>query len=127
MADKVYIAATNSKVNATVLIMLAVYLGAVIWQGNVGAFASSVWADFSGQPMPGQGPGVTGQAQRPAFWQWALAVLILYWLAQNPSTENLFGPLLAIVIVAMLIQLAIRQPGVFQTMTNSFKSLLGGT
>jgi hypothetical protein len=121
MADRVYTAAKSPAVNGAVLIMLAIYLAAVVYQGNVGDFAKALWADFSGQQPGG------GKTQRPAFWQWALAVLVLYALAQYPETEHLFGPLLGIVIVAMMIQLAVKQPGVFQTLNDSVKALFGGT
>jgi hypothetical protein len=116
MADnKVVMVAKNTAANGAVLILLAVYLGAVVWKGNVGAFTAQLWQDFSGRPQGG-----------PAFWQWGLAVIVLYAIAQNDSTEHIFGPLLAILIVAMLIQLAMKQPQLFANLTSGINKLFGG-
>lgn len=100
--------------NAAVLLLLAAYLAAVVWNGNVGAFATQAWADFSGR-----------KSNQPAFWQWALAFIILYALGENDATSHLFGPLLAIMVVAMLIQLAIKQPQIFNTLDNNIRFILG--
>lgn len=117
MPSTVYLVTKNNTANAAILVALAIYLGAVIWQGNLGAFLSTAWADFSGQ----------GGAQRPAFWQWFLALVILLWLAENDTTSGLFAPLLAIVVIAMLIELATTQPQLFANLNQGIAKLFGGT
>lgn len=112
----VTIQAKSVMATGAVLIMVAVYGAAVVWNGNVGAFATQVWNDFAGKPK--------GQ---PAFWQWALSFVILYALSKNDTTKQLFGPLLAIMVVAMLIQLAMKQPQLFAQLNSGVKSILGGT
>lgn len=115
MTSRIVTTAKSPALNAGILILVAVYLGAVIWRGNVNDLMKAVWADFTGQGYKG-----------PAFWNWAIALLILMWLAERPSTSHIFGPLLAIMTVALLIQLAINQPQVFNTLDNNLRYILGG-
>lgn len=130
MTSQIAATSRSPAANATVLLLLATYLAAVVWRGNIGAFATAVWNDFSGQGSSTVGPGgavtVTGTGG-VAFWQWALALVILYALAENNTTAPLFEPLLAIMIVAMLLQLAIKQPQVFKKLTQGINSIFGGT
>jgi hypothetical protein len=129
MQSKVYLVSKSSAANGAVLLMLAVYLAAVVYQGNVGAFSKQIWADFSGNGSASVGPGgVTVTASKGvAFWQWALASIVLIYLAENDNTSQLFGPLLAIVVVAMLIQLAEKQPAAFKALTAGVNTLFGGS
>lgn len=113
--SKVYMATKNTTANGAALLLLAVYLGMVVYRGNVKDFALQVWKDVSTRSTAG-----------PAFWQWAIALLILYALAENPNTSHIFGPLLAIALVAMLLQLAIHQPKLFATLNKNVGYILGG-
>lgn len=118
----------STAVNGSILIILAVYLSAVIYQGNLINFVKAFWQDFSGQSVT-QGPGgsvtVTGN-KGPAFWQWAIALLILYALAQNDEVRKVFGPLIIIALCAMFINLAEKNPQMFKTLTSSIDKFFGG-
>jgi len=101
--------------NGAVLLLLAVYLGIVIWNGNLGALTSALKQDILQRNSAG-----------PAFWQWLIALIVLYALAKNPATSQIFGPLLGIALVAMLIQLALKNPQSFNALDNNIRYLLGG-
>jgi hypothetical protein len=127
--QKVMMVAKNTTANAAVLILLAVFLAAIVWRGNAKVFATTVWADITGQQSSVSSNGavtVTG-SKGPAFWQWAIALIVLYALAENSNTSHIFGPLLAIMVVAMLIQLAEKNPTQFANLSNGVKQIFGGS
>ena len=105
--------ATHSGANAASLLFLAAYLAIVLYQGNLSKLADQARTDFLG----GNG--------KPAFWRWAIALLLLYALARNPSTNSLFGPILVLVLVAMLIEMATTQPGTFATLNKQIAGFFG--
>jgi len=102
-------------VNATIAILIAVYIVAVWWQGNLTAFASAFWDDITGRSNG-----------RPAFWQWLIALAVLYALAHNDSTAPLFGPILAIAVVGLFIQLQLSNPQALTNLATQARQLLGG-
>lgn len=113
------IAAVNHPtVNPAIAIFVGVYLLVALYQGNLGALATQAKADFLG------GTDAQGNAT-PGFWRWAAALIVLIYLSQNPATSNLFGPLLAITLVAMLINIASTQPGLFQNLNNGIAAFFG--
>lgn len=126
--SKMYLVTKSTSANGAVLILVAIFLGAIVVRGNVGSFMSTVWNDITGQTTAVSGGAVTVTAAKgPAFWQWAIAVVILIALAENDSTSGLFAPFLGIMVIAMLIQLATRQPQLFKDLSAGITSLLGGT
>jgi hypothetical protein len=127
--EKVYVIAKNGAANGFALLMLAIYLAAVVWRGNLTPFVQAVWADFSGNgAVSTQGGATVVMASRgPAFWQWLLALVILYALASNPDLKPVFEPLLIVALVALLIQLATNRPQYFASLNSGIKSIFGGT
>lgn len=124
MTNKVYLVAQNSTANGFILLAVAIYLGVIIWQGNLTAFVTTLWADISGKQVATSGASVTVTATKgPAFWQWLVALLVLYVLASNPTTEPYFGPFLAIMLVALLIQLATNQPALFANLNTAIQKV----
>jgi hypothetical protein len=114
--NKIYLVAKNTTANGAVLLLLAAFLAVVVYNGNLGYLASALKQDLFTRSQAG-----------PAFWQWAVGLIVLYALAENPNTSQLFGPLLAIALVALLIQLATKQPTLFQNLTSGINRILGGT
>lgn len=117
MANKVVLVAKSNFLNGLTAISLGIYLLAVVFQGNSKDFLKTIWADLSGKQP----------SHNRAFWQWALALGILYYLASNDSTEEYFAPFLAIALVALLISLATAQPALFKNLTSALNSAFGGT
>jgi hypothetical protein len=109
--DGVYKTASHGPTNALIGILFAVYLAVVMFQGNLVPFLGAVKDDF------------LGSDNQPAFWKWFLALLILFALAQSPRLNFMFGPLLVIVIVALLIELAQNHPGLWQNITANLQSV----
>lgn len=114
MTDQVYKVAQHNGANAAALILIGGYGAIVLYNGNLGALLTQLKQDFLG--TNGQG----------AFWRWGLALLILYALAKNPSTNHLFGPILVIAIVAMLIEAASRSNGGASSFFKSLHDLFTG-
>lgn len=106
--------ATHGGTNAIVAVMLGVYLIMVVYQGNLGALATAAKQDF------------LGTSGEPAFWRWAVALLILVALARNPKVNFLFGPLLMFALVGMLINVAGKNPAMLKNLQSGIKSLFQG-
>lgn len=104
-------AATHTGANAFAAILLAAYLAIVAWQGNIFALFGQMQSD------------IVGTQQRSGFWKWAIALIILYWLAENPSTNEIFGPLLMLALLAMMIEIATTQPNEFQNLTKAINTI----
>lgn len=105
--------ATTGNANAAAALILGAYLAIVLYQGNLGALATQAKMDF------------LGDAQHPAFWRWAIALLILYALAQNKATNFLFAPLLVMALAGMLIEMATTQPATFATLNSQIAAFFG--
>lgn len=107
--------ATNPRhpTNAIGALLLGAYLLAVLWQGNLGALASAASQDFF------------GTNNQPAFWRWGVALLVLVYLAQSRRANWLFGPVLAIALVAMLINAASNNPQVFANLQAGLAQFYG--
>jgi len=116
MTNKVYLITKSNSANGLAMIVLAAYLIAVVWRGNLQFFLKTLWQDISGKQTSGR-----------AFWQWGLAVVVLYYLATNDTTEEFFGPFLAIMVVALLIQLAGAQPQLFNNLSTALNKVFGGS
>jgi len=101
--------------NGAALLLLAAYLSVVLATGNFSPFLAALKQDL-----------FTRSAAGPAFWQWLIALIVLYALAKNPATSQIFGPLLGVALVAMLIQLALKNPQSFNALDNNIRYLLGG-
>jgi hypothetical protein len=118
-------------VNAAVSIFVGAYLVLVFYQGNLGKLAKQLEVDFFGVSPGNTGAAtasgntvtVGGTRGQPAFWRWALALLILLALAQSKKLNFLFGPILALTLTAMLIEIASSQPGAFRSLQTGLKSL----
>lgn len=108
-------AATHGGTNAAVALLLGAYLAIVLYQGNLGALATQAKTDFLG--------GATGTgATQPGFWKWGAAVLILMALAQINAVKPVFGPILAITLVAMLINIASENPQALSNLESGVQS-----
>lgn len=107
--------ATHTPTNAAIALVLGAYLAIVLYQGNLGALATAAKQDFLG-----------GGNEQP-FWRWAVAVLILVAVADNPTTKPYFGPLLGFALVAMLINIATTQPTLLNNLNSGVKALFGRT
>lgn len=99
--------------DAAASVILAVFLVIAIGQANLGALAQAAKDDFLGT-----------DTARP-FWRWAVAVLILMGLANSPKTKPVFGPLLGVVLVAMLIETATHNKQSFANLNGGVKALFG--
>ncbi len=115
MESRITKAATHSGANAFAAILLAAYLAIVAWQGNIGALFGQIKSDVVGTP------------QRSGFWKWAIAIVILYWLAENPATNKVFGPLLMVTLLAMLIDIASTQPQAFQNLNRAVATIFSAS
>src|SRR4029077_3647877 len=103
----------SGNANALALILAAVFVAIVTYNGNFPALLAQIKGDF------------LGTGDQGAFWKWALALIILYALASNTTTNQFFGPLLAAAILAMLIGTAERNPSAWQNLRGSIDSLFG--
>lgn len=115
MASKALQNASTGPANGIVLLLIAAYLAAVTWKGNIGALGSALYKDLFDKGQAGV-----------AFYQWLIALVILWYLANKPETSKIFEPLLYIALVALLIQLATKQPNLFKALNQGVSRILGG-
>ena len=106
-------ATTHGGTNAAIAVLLGGYLAICLYQGNLGNLAAAARQDF------------LGDSQHPAFWRWAMALLILMALAKVPAVQPIFGPALVIVLIAMLINSAENHPQQFASLQSGIAALFG--
>ncbi len=116
MASKAIQNASTGPANGIALLLLAAYLAAVTWKGNLGALWSALYKDLFEKGPAGV-----------AFYQWIIGLAILWWLANKPETSKVFEPLLYVALVALLIQLATKQPNLFKSLNQGVARILGGS
>lgn len=104
---------SHGPTNALLLILFAVYLGMVLYQGNLGDLWDALKAD------------IAGGTSKPHFWQWAIAVFLLYYISETPSLSDYTEPFFWLVIVAFLINLSMKNPQFLQNLVDAAKTVLG--
>jgi hypothetical protein len=114
VTEKIVVMNKSSAANGIVLLGIAVYLGVVVWNGNLEQFINTLWDDITGKGPHGY-----------AFWQWGLAVVILLYLATFDSLQGPMDTLLIIAFVALLIQLATKQPQLFKNLNSALSGIFG--
>lgn len=107
----IYRTGAHGPTNAIVALGLGVYIAVLVTRGNLGPFWQALQSDI-----------ITS-----GFWKWVLALVILYYLASNPSLNPVFGPLLIIAVIAMLIYAAEKNPASLQNLRSGINSLFGST
>lgn len=71
--------------NGLMMIFAAIYLAAVLVQGNFVAFLTQLSTEIG-------------------YVEWLVALLLLYWLYSNPATSWLAAPLIGIAVLAVLLR-----------------------
>lgn len=114
MTDRVSQVVNHSYANPAALLFIGAYGAICLFNGNFGALVSQLRIDFLGSDNQG------------AFWKWGIALLILYALASNSATNEIFGPVLIIALAAMLVQSVEKNPAQFNSFIATVRSTFAG-